>query len=83
MEKNFKINKKDYVEQLSKIANSLKNLRKENNLTQKDVASILEIRYQSYQAYERGIAYPSLENFIKLSILFKVSLDYLIGKDLY
>lgn len=52
MEKNFKISEKDCYKRLNEIANSLKSLRKENDLTQKDVANILGIRYQSYQAYE-------------------------------
>ena len=31
--------------------------------------------YQSYQAYERGIAVPTLQNFIKLAKFYDVSLE--------
>ena len=61
----------------------IKELRKENNMTQKQVAEKLGISYQSYQAYERGISQPTLENFIKIANIYDVSLDYLIGKSKY
>ncbi|MBO5926656.1 MAG: helix-turn-helix transcriptional regulator [Clostridia bacterium] len=48
--------------------------------TQRDVASMLGIQYQSYQAYERGVSYPSLQNFLKLAEIYDVSLEYLVGK---
>ena len=51
--------------------------------TQSDVADMLGITYQSYQAYERGVSYPSLQNFLKLAEIFDVSLDYLVGKKDY
>lgn len=55
-------------------------LKRGKQWTQQDVADELGIRYQSYQAYELGKAYPSLKNFLKLSELFNVSLDTLVGK---
>ena len=54
-----------------------------NSLTQQDIANMLGIRYQSYQAYERGVSCPSLKNFLKLAEIFEVSLDYLVGKSDY
>jgi len=51
----------------------LKQLRLLENLTQKQVASELKITTQSYQAYESGIALPTLSNFIKLCQFFDVS----------
>ena len=61
----------------------LKELRNIENLTQREVAEKIGVRYQSYQAYELGLSLPSLENFIKLADLFEVSLDYLIGRKGY
>ncbi|MBR1983518.1 MAG: helix-turn-helix transcriptional regulator [Clostridia bacterium] len=55
-------------------------LKRGKQWTQQDVANELGIRYQSYQAYELGKAYPSLKNFLKLAKLFDVSLDSLVGK---
>lgn len=58
----------------------LETLRKEYGYTQSEVAEKLGVTYQSYQAYERGIAAPSLKNFIRLAELYDVSLDFLVGK---
>lgn len=63
--------------------NILRGLRKSYGYTLQDVADKLSITYQSYQAYERGIALPSLKNFVKLANLFDVSLDYLLGRKEY
>lgn len=76
-----KINK-----QLKILSNELQELRKSLPLkngkqwTQQDIADALGIKYQSYQAYELGKAYPSLKNFLRLAELFDVSLDSLVGK---
>ncbi len=56
-------------------------LRKANKLTQKQVAESLGIATQCYQAYESGVAVPTLQNFIKLSIFFDVSTSELLGID--
>lgn len=62
---------------------TLKDLRKSYGYTQKEVADKLHISYQSYQAYERRIALPSLPIFISLAELYDVSLDFLIGRKEY
>ena len=51
---------------------TLKELRKSCSLTQQQVAEKLHIAYQSYQAYERGTAFPSLPIFIALAGLYDV-----------
>ena len=61
----------------------IKQLRLDNEWTQKFVAAKIGVRYQSYQAYELGLTVPSLENFIKLADLFEVSLDFLVGRKEY
>lgn len=61
----------------------LKQLRKSKNYTQIYVARCIGVKYQSYQNYERGISFPTLENFIKLADLFEVSLDYLADRQKY
>ncbi len=55
-------------------------LRMQNGWTQTDVAEKLNIKYQSYQAYELGVSVPTLQNFIALAELYDVSLDFLVGK---
>ncbi len=56
-------------------------LRKSNKLTQKQVAEKLGIATQSYQAYESGVAVPTLQNFIKLSIFFDLSTNDFLGME--
>lgn len=71
------------MKELYEFPKIIKELRTGEELTQKQVAEKLGITYKSYQAYELGIAIPSLVNFIKLADLFNVSLDYLIGRGTY
>ncbi|MDY5933571.1 MAG: helix-turn-helix transcriptional regulator [Eubacteriales bacterium] len=58
-------------------------LRKQHNLTQRDVASYLSIAQPSYIRYENGTAEPTLDNLSRLADLFDVSSDYLIGRSDY
>lgn len=73
----------NFIEISKVFSKNLKDLRKSNGYTQKQVASALEITYQSYQAYERGLTFPTFENFVRLAELYDVSLDFLIGKKEY
>lgn len=68
------------MEEFKKLSKNLAKMRKIYGLTQTQVAEKLGITYQSYQAYERGVALPTLQNFVKLADLFDVSLDFLIGR---
>ena len=54
---------------------NLKNERLSRKLTQKQVAEMINIKTQSYQAYEKGLSLPSVENLIKISIVLQVSID--------
>ena len=69
------------MKELKILAKNLKALRRDYGYTQTQIAEMLGITYQSYQAYERGITVPSLKHFIKLGEIYDVSLDYLIGKN--
>lgn len=60
------------------LADRLKNLRSENNLTQKQVAEKLSISYQQYQRWENSIKIPKIDNLTKLSRVFGVSISYLV-----
>lgn len=56
-------------------AKNLKLERNQKNLTQKQVADAIGIKTQSYQAYEAGISTPTVENLLKISIFFNISID--------
>ncbi|MEI2438053.1 helix-turn-helix domain-containing protein [Priestia megaterium] len=60
---------------------NLKTKREENNFSQEDVAKVLNISRQSISKWENGNCYPDLDNLIKLSDLYKISLDELIKGD--
>lgn len=55
-------------------------LRKQNNLTYKQMSDILGISAQSYSRYERGLRDFSIEQLIGIADYFNTSVDYLIGK---
>lgn len=57
----------------------LRSLRTENKLTQKQVADRVGLAISAISSYESGVRYPSYESLIKLSKMFHVSTDYLLG----
>lgn len=58
----------------------LKELRKNKDLTQKEMANILGISEVSYQRYEYNISTPEYKKLIFLADYFHISLDYLVGR---
>ena len=56
----------------------LKELRKERNLLQKDVAKLINVGRTTYVKYENGDSEPSLKTLIELANYFDVSIDYLL-----
>lgn len=58
----------------------LKKLRKKEKLTQKDIATFLNISQPAYQQFESGKKKMNLETMEKLADYFNVSIDYLLGK---
>jgi len=58
----------------------LTQIRKKKKLSQADVGKLLEIDGDAYGRYERNEVKPSIEMAAKIADVFKVSLDYLIGK---
>lgn len=57
----------------------LKDLREDHDLKQTDVADFLGIKQTVYSRYERGFQNIPLEHLIKLSEIYKVSTDYILG----
>ena len=57
----------------------IRELRKSNNLTQKDMASKLEVTQQTYQMFESSTKIIPLKHLIKLCTYYKVSLNYISG----
>lgn len=57
----------------------LKELRTAAGYTQQQMAELLHIRQQSYTRYENNTGEPNMETLIKLSKIFDVSSDYMLG----
>lgn len=56
----------------------LKELRKINNKTQQEMASLIKTSQSNYGKYERGELEPDIETLCLLADYFSVSVDYLI-----
>lgn len=56
-------------------------LRKENNLTQKDLGDKLNISPQAVSKWEKGLSQPDIESLRKISELFDVSIDDLVSDE--
>ena len=58
----------------------VRDLREDNDKTQKDIANLLNMQLTVYQRYERGERELPLWAAIKLSDYYNVTLDYLVGR---
>lgn len=65
----------------NKVKERLKELRKEYGLTQKQIAKILNKSETGYASWEQGLAEPGINDLMVLSQYYKVTIDYLVGKD--
>lgn len=59
----------------------LKELRKENNITQEEMAKKLNIATSTYGGYELETSEPTIDTLCKLADYYGVSLDYLVGRE--
>lgn len=61
------------------LSKKLRLLRERQNLTQKQIADILNIDRSTYSYYEIGKSYPTLDTLMKLAQIFRVSIDEMLG----
>ena len=59
---------------------NIRNLREDNDKTQKEVAAYLNIKQTTYSKYELGKINVPIDVFIKLADYYTVSIDYLGGR---
>lgn len=64
---------------LINFGNKLKKLRLQNHMTQQQLASLMGVTKSVVSYYELQERIPSPEMLIKLSTIFHVSTDYLLG----
>lgn len=58
----------------------IRDLREDNDLTQKQIADYLACDQSLYSKYERGERPLPLEYAVKLADYYRVSVDYLLGR---
>ena len=57
----------------------LKELREENNISQKEIAEFLNIKQNTYSQYETLKRQLPIDVLIKLSKFYHVTTDYILG----
>ena len=62
------------------IYENIRNLREDNDKTQKELADYLNVKQTTYSKYELGKINIPVEVFIKLADYYDVSVDYLLGR---
>ena len=63
-------------------AENLKQLRKEKQLSQEELAEILDVSRQAVSKWEQGIGYPEVEKLLLLSSKMNISLDHLMATEI-
>ena len=68
-------------ERLYIVAQNMAICRKAAGMSQKDVCNVIGCAPQTYSGYEKGKHEPTIETLVRLSHLYDVTLDYLLGKN--
>jgi len=63
------------------LQNILKELRRQHNVTAKTVAEAVGILPDTYRSYETGRREPNLKTLVLIADYFKVTTDYLLGRE--
>ena len=59
----------------------LQKLRKESGLSQEELADQLNVPRQAVSKWERDNGYPETEKIVRMSKMFQVTIDYLLGEE--
>ena len=63
------------------LGQSLVKIRKDNNLSQEQLAESLGVSRQAISKWESGVAYPEMEKIIQLCNKFELNIDDLLPDD--
>lgn len=66
----------------SNLAENLKKIRKENNLSQEDLADILGVSRQAISKWESKVSYPEMDKIVLLCKKFDLNIDDLLHGDI-
>lgn len=65
------------------ISENIRRLRKDRRMTQEQLAEALGITVGAVYKWENGLAMPEIRLLVELADLFEVSVDYLLGYEVY
>ena len=60
----------------------LKTLRRQNNLSQRELGKLIGVSKVSISNYEKGTRIPSMNTLLMILRVFNVSADYILGREL-
>ncbi len=63
------------------LGENIRNLRREKDITQEELAGILGVSYQSVSRWEKGVCYPDMELLPDIADFFGIGVDKLMGVD--
>ncbi len=63
------------------IYTKIRELREDRDLKQREVAEYLNVSQNTYSQYENGVISLTAETLVKLAEFYKVSVDYLLGRE--
>lgn len=63
------------------LGKKIQNIRKNNNLSQSDLAEMLGVSRQSVSKWETGTATPEISKLIQISEMFDISVDMILGTE--
>lgn len=58
----------------------LKELRKDKNITQKEIAETINVTERAYCFYENGSREPAIDTLIKIAEYYNIPIDVLVGR---
>jgi len=61
------------------IAESLKRLRSQRNITQRQLSAHLNVSHQAVSRWENDTTYPDIELLPEIALFFEISVDELLG----
>jgi transcriptional regulator with XRE-family HTH domain len=59
----------------------IKNAREDRDISQKDMATMLDMNQSNYSRIETGHQEPSLDQLMKMAEIFQLTIDELLGVD--
>ena len=66
---------------MQKIGLRLQRIRKQNGVSQEELAKKLHVQRQTISSYERGVSTPDIYILIAMADYFEVSVDELVGRN--